>query len=113
MWLVESSHPLVSLGTVIGRRGAGRGGPGGGGRRDGRHGAEDKRVVDGGGEKVGGGRGDFVLFSPTKAVSILPASMLFHRGDGQKRTMYVCRYQHFCGAQLPLPVHSPATIFLK
>ena len=78
MWLVESSHPLVSLGTVIGRRrevgrgcggrrdGRHGGGRGSGGQEDGRHGTEDKRVVDGGREKVGGGRGDFVIFFQPK-----------------------------------------------
>ena len=89
------------------------GGGGGETRRqeDGRRGAEDKWVVDGM-EKGGGGRVILLNCFGTIAVSILLASMLFHWGDGQKRTMYVCRYQHFCGAQLPLPVHSPATILI-
>ena len=88
MWLLESSHPLVSSRRIRqssedGERGGG-GDLGGwrtegwqtwdGGREtrrqeDGRQGAEDNWVVDGVEKGEGGGR------------------MLFHSGDGHKRTM--------------------------
>ena len=85
MWLVESSHPLVSLGTVIGRRReVGRGGgdlgvEDGGmadrrrrrrdSKEDGRRGAEDNWVVYGM-EKGGGGRVILLNCFGTIAVSI-------------------------------------------
>ena len=70
----------------MGRRGgAGRTWGGGGGRRDGRQGTEDERLEDRRMEDRGGAEDNWVVDGVEKGEG--GGRMLFHSGDGHKRTM--------------------------